>query len=228
MAFGTKIQSTSGSTSATFAAAPKAGNLLVFLAASTANVTFTAPTNWTGGTEVHASGGSSRGMQCSWKISDGSESGAISPASGSPTACVMVEYEGPFQAVPIDVENNQLTASGTTHTSPSVTPTSGKRRFMVGGCAVDATGRTWSTEQIGGVNAAEDVDVTWVLFSRVVSPTSGSYSAVATVSGAAVIGEAAIMIFIPAEVPLVTYPDGSEWQGQWRAVSQGMTPPQHG
>lgn len=200
MAFGAKVQSTSGAASATFGAAPTSGNLLVFMAASTANVTFTAPTGWTGGTAVHASGGSSRGMQMSFKISDGSETGAISPASGSPTACVMVEYAGPFDVSPLVVENNQLTGSGTTHTTPAVSSSTDPKPpgLIVAGCAVDATGRTWSTELVNSsaTGVVEDIDATWVLFSLAVAALgSGNYNAAAAVSGAAVIGEAGIMVF---------------------------------
>jgi hypothetical protein len=168
------------------------------MAASTASVTFTAPSGWNGGTAVSASGGSARGMQMSWKISAGTETGAISPASGSPTNCVMVEYQGPFDASPLAAENCQLTASGTTHTTPTVTPTASKAPgLVVAGCAVDATGRTWSTEQVNSsaTGVVEDVDATWVLFSLPTASIATSYNAVATVSGAAVIGEAGVMVF---------------------------------
>jgi hypothetical protein len=199
MSFGAKVQSASGTTSATFGGAPVAGNLLVFMAASTASVTFTAPSGWNGGTAVSASGGSARGMQMSWKISAGTETGAISPASGSPTNCVMVEYQGPFDVSPLDVENCQLTVSGTVHTSPTVTATATKPPgLIVGGCAVDATGRTWSTEDVNSSTSGvvEDVDATWVLFSKAVTAlAAANYTIDATVSGAAVIGEAGIMVF---------------------------------
>ena len=56
----------------------------------------------------------------------------------------------------------------------------------MGGCATDATGLTWSTEQVNGVatGVVEDVDASCVLFSQVVPSTTGTYNVTATVSTA--------------------------------------------
>src|SRR5678809_1376386 len=197
MAWGDKVQGASGTTNATFAGTPVAGNLLVCLAFSTAAVTFTAPTGWTGGTAVAGSGGSARGFQLSWKVSDGTETAAIAPASGTPSGVCIVQILGPFDPTPLDVQNAQLTVSGTVHASPAVTPTAGVKRLVVAGCAVDATGRTWATERVNAsvTGVVEDVDASAVLFHLVVASTTGSYTADATVSSTAVIGEAGIAIF---------------------------------
>lgn len=203
MAFGTAVQVNSGTTNATFGAAPKAGNLLVMLAFSTSNVTFVGPANWTDGTAVAVSGGSARGSRVSWKVSDGTETGALAPSSGTPSGVLIAEYEGPFPKTPLDIENAAGTASGTLHTSPTVAPASGHLRLLVGACAVDATGRTWSTERVNTstTGVAEDRDASGVLFHLVIASTTGTYNCDATVSGAAVVGQAHIQIFTPLFTP---------------------------
>lgn len=216
MAFGDKIQSASGTTSATFGGTPKKGSLIVFFAASTANVTFTAPAGFTGGTAVAASGGAARGSQMSWKVSAGTETGAISPASGSPTNCIMVEYTGPFENPPNDVlgvggvaEDNVLQVSNTTFQSGVVDiPASsiGQLRLVVCAYAVDATGRTWSNEKVVGLPAVEDIDATWVMFSMAYIVAGTSQFANADVSGTTIEGETAIAVFIPLIFPSVNAP----------------------
>lgn len=205
MAWGVKVQSAGGASSATFGAAPTAGNLILYWCASQSNVTFAAPTGWTGGTEVHESGGAARGALLSWKIADGTETGAISPSSGTAGRSHLIEYSADtdgFAATPLDVQNNNLTASSTVHTTPTVTPTSGVKRLIVCAAMVDATSQSWSLEDVNGstTGVVEDFEAGGsadsVFWSLVVASTSGTYNGSATVSITET-GAAAIAIFKP-------------------------------
>lgn len=225
MAFGDKVQSKGGTTSVTFTSTPTSGNLLVFLAASTANVTFTAPTGFTGGTAVAQSGGSALGMQMAYKISAGTESGAISPASGTATYCVIVEYRGPFAASPLEVQNAQINTAGQTQASPNVSPTTGVTRLCVGGAMQDNTTQTWTEGTEGFPNTGagaliEDHDEKGTLTHIVADPT-GAVNFTGF-SNSAIAGAAGIMVFIPR--PRTTkntrsFPLGTEIGMNWRGAA---------
>jgi hypothetical protein len=200
MAFGDKIQSASGTTSATFGGTPVAGNLLVFLAASTANVVFTAPTGFTGGTARNQSGGSALGAQLSWKLSAGTETGAISPASGTATYCCLVELQGPFTSPPLDVQGSQINAAQQQQPSPSVAPATGVQRLAVGAAMQDGTAQTWTEGSSGFTNLSgalsEDIDAKGQIAHQL-----GSFSSTTVYTGfsdSAIAGVGMIAIFTPA------------------------------
>lgn len=202
MAFGDLVQLGRGTTSATLPSAPTSGNLLVFLAVDNGNQSFTAPTGWTGGTAVGVGGGNSRADQLSWKISNGTETGAISPATGTPNRSFIAEYTGPFAATPKDIENNQLEipdSGNNKHHSPVVTPTAGINALIVGFFGNDSTTNTWNTGQVNAssTGVSQDTagtDVVGALFHKVEASTSGTYEFTANAQGSAQ-GEAGIAIF---------------------------------
>jgi hypothetical protein len=207
VAFGDLVQAKRGTTSVTLTSAPTMGNLLVFSAYASSAVTFTAPTGFTAGTPVSTGGGSSRASQSFWKISAGTETGAISPATGTPTYCLIAEYAGAFAATPIDVENNQLVTTASSFDSPSVTPVSGVTRLLVASQGDEnAGGATWGlSPQFNGSSVGVLSDLSTgvgdgMLFHKVEASTSGSYVATDDTASNSGNGESAIMIFTPGTI----------------------------
>lgn len=130
MAFGDVVQSNEGlgttsTTSPTFATAPTSGNLVILAFASddyngTPNSPWTQPS---GGEQQTFHGG-----YLWYHISDGSNSYQYTIGSNSPSAWVLAEIEGPFDASPLDVSNGTLsTSGGSSLATPSVTPSTGDR-----------------------------------------------------------------------------------------------------
>lgn len=114
MAFGDTVQtsplgsSTSGEASATLSAGATAGNLLIFAVARATTTAITGDwgtiSGWTLGPASPADSGNMCGSLW-WKIAAGSETTAttaMTGEAGSWTATI-TEYEGPFDATPLDV-----------------------------------------------------------------------------------------------------------------------------
>jgi len=202
MAFGF-VQTKTGTTSATFTSAPTNGHLLVAyvynLAAGTPTITgWTALTNYTTG------GGSAQSCTMFWKISAGSETGAITPSTTSANI-VIIEYSGNATSSPVDVETAALpTNVGSAYTSSSLTPTSTVERlfvFAVGHKISNAVPTATVNGSSTGVNvrstgANTDVGVG----DLIIASTSGSYSAVVTFASGTGAGANSVAMFKPAPV----------------------------
>jgi hypothetical protein len=192
----------SASPAVTLNSAPISGHLLVAaIASSGETITIT---GWTALTIASQSGpvAVDYSIRLFYKKSDGSETTVTGSTENVGWTMAVAEYSGVDTTTQLDVENSQLTASGTTHTTPTVTPTSSVERLLVFATTANAGSRTWSTEQVNGsatgVNEREDNTqsaTTLQLSDLIITSTSGSYNAVATVSGAAAVGAAAIAMF---------------------------------
>lgn len=190
--------SSADSTTVTFSAAG-AGNLLVcFAIYGTSGAIGAVTPGWTALTAVN---NATQSCRMFYKIAAGGET-SFQVDGG---ALCMVEYSG-ITAVPLDVENAQATGSGTTHTTPTVTPTAGLDELVVFATGVKTTA-TWSTQQVNGssTGVAERVDFQTASHGAAqisdleVASTTGTYAGSAVSSGAAA-GTAAIALFKVAAV----------------------------
>lgn len=133
MAFGDTVQisplgsNTSGEASATLSAGATAGNLLVFVVSRAATTATSGDwgtiSGWTLGPFSPADGGNMCAAMW-WKIAAGSETSATTVSTdeiGAWTAKI-IEFEGPFDATPYDVEaDDETNVSSTTTTKASGT-----------------------------------------------------------------------------------------------------------
>ena len=129
----TLVQSNKGlSTSATtsgigFSVAPTAGNLIV-LAISADDYNVSPDTGWTQSSEMEQQ--TFHGGYLWWRISDGSNSFQYTISSAVNSAWVLTEFSG-VAASPYDASEGQFAATtGTTYTTPNITPTAGNRLLV--------------------------------------------------------------------------------------------------
>lgn len=197
MAFGDCVQAKTAAaigsnvdTTVVLTTPPVQGNLLVAFVAWNGTQTPTAAAGWTLCTVL-----ASPDNACfAYKIAAASESATQEPLtlSGSATKGVsLLEYQGPFQASPLDVEDAQV-QNGATKTTPGVDPVDGVQRLIVCAAVSDhGSGTSYSTQKIagstGGVTERTDFagqgSVSQSVWDRVVASTAaGSYNGSASAS----------------------------------------------
>jgi len=184
---------------ATLGTAATANNLLVAGIATDANSTATI-SGWNALTSANASGGSARSLRLFWKTAAGGETTVTSNTMNANKVMFVAEYAASMTQNPLDVENSQTTASGTTHATPTVTAGGAS-----GGLTIWATmtrdASTWSNGQYNssttGVTNEGGTTVGTACSIRLwdkQSNTNGSEVGQATSSGT-VVGAAAIAAF---------------------------------
>lgn len=186
-----KGSATAAQASATFGATCTTGNLII-VSISQGNVT-TIPTvtGYTALTSGAAgSGATSIYTQIFWKISAGTEKIITGSGGGTVNTMVVSEYSGIASVSPVDVENaNVAGVSGTTVTTPTLTPTAGLNELLIFSTAIrESVAATWSTEQVNGsatgVNERGDIQPgtgspAAQLSDLIIASTTGTYSATA-------------------------------------------------
>lgn len=195
-----------------------AGNLLVaFFAGSDVGCDTATITGWTALTGTGVTGGNPSALRTSRmfykKATGGEQTVTTSVVTQMQRSLIVAEYSGVDATTQLDVENNVVTNSGTTHTTPTVTPASGVERLVIIATIARSAG-LWSNELVNssatGVNEREDtqsLNSTAQLSDLDVISTSGSYSGSADTSIANT-GIAGIAIFSAAaaatQAPTVT------------------------
>lgn len=119
---------TTSSVTATFGFTATSGRLLVLTVSSEASIS-SAPSGWSqpsGSPQVN-----SIGHYLYYKVASGSETNAAFTISATAaTAWVVCEYDSIRTTSPVDASSGANTGSGTTYTTPTLTPASG-RRFVL-------------------------------------------------------------------------------------------------
>ena len=149
------VQNTSGSGTITIAKPSGVvdGDLLVaFFSEDTDTPRITAPAGWSpmAGTGINADGsivvGTSAVLQCFYKVASGEgASWGFTPSTSYTGVSGVVAYSGGDTSTPIDVAAGTSTASGTNHTSASITP-SVANTMLVGIWMVDSNAaNSWSS-----------------------------------------------------------------------------------
>lgn len=186
----------------TFNAAPTVGNVQVAWASASNNLTLSM-TGWNTGTCSAAGSGSSQRAGCMfWRIVVASHPAWGQTDSGSNSARIleMAEFSGIDTSNPLLTENSQITVSGSSHTTPSVSPTSSLNALVVTGYMVRAGGSWTAAEITTGQSSTEMQDRvvstlnTAALCYNDVASTVGNYVGTGT-SSSSNIGVGAIMVF---------------------------------
>lgn len=185
--------------------APTPGSILYCAMSSPSLVTFSL-SGWNKLTEASGgSGSTTRDLAIFWKIADGTET--TIQGSVANTAWCMGVIEEDHGGVML-AENNAITVSGVTHTTPAVTPR-GIMPFLVIIASCVRANSTWSGEQVNSSasGVTERVDVTngsnnalQISELYVTTPLQAGYTGVATSSGTNV-GSAAIAVFGATSLP---------------------------
>jgi hypothetical protein len=181
---------------ATLGTAATANNLLVAGVATDANSTATI-TGWNALTSAGASGGSARSLRLFWKTAAGGETAISSNTINANKVMFVAEYPASMTQNPLDVENSQTTASGTTHTTPTVSAAGAAGGLTIWACMTrDAS--TWSNGQYnasttgvaneGGTTVGTACSIRlWDKVSNSTGNNTGSGQSSGTVVGAAAI-----------------------------------------
>lgn len=149
------VQNTSGSGTITIAKPSGVvdGDVLIaFFSEDTDTPRITAPAGWSpmAGTGINADGsivvGTSAVLQCFYKVASGEgASWGFTPSTSYTGVSGVVAYSGGDTSTPIDVAAGTSTASGTNHTSASITP-SVANTMLVGIWMVDSNAaNSWSS-----------------------------------------------------------------------------------
>lgn len=185
-------------------AAPIAGNLLVaFITWSNTSAIATANPGWTIGTALNSQ---DSGVMA-WKIVGVGETATQGPVTLSinPNKDVsIIEYAGPWNATPLDVEGAQDSTPGnSTKTTPALNPVDGLSRLFVAAAYNNKNNATWSTHKVGGVTTGvtERVDYrgenSHTVWDRVLVTAPGTYNASA-VDTSNNTGGSFLAVFTPA------------------------------
>ena len=147
--------------SVTYDSTPTSGNLLVAFVATSSS---TAPTisGWTGLTTSSTGGATSRSVRILYKISNGTETTVTTNSINTLKFIAVSEYSGIDTTTPVDVENSNLTPTGTTtHTSPTISPTNNNGLVIFGSFAGSGSALTWTNHQVNssatGVTERQEV-----------------------------------------------------------------------
>lgn len=114
--------------SATWTTAATAGNLLLLIVAAD-DYAATPPTGWTQSTGCKQE--TFLGHYVWWKVAAGGETSVSYTIGSATTSCwITAEYSG-LSASPYDISNGQFAqSSGTSYTTPTITPTAGDRLII--------------------------------------------------------------------------------------------------
>jgi hypothetical protein len=200
---------------------PTQNNLLVAFVGSAQNFALTAVSSgWTALTGLNTgAGGSQVSARVFYKIAGSSESTTFTAQSSGSNGwnASILEYRGINITTPLNAENIQVTASGTTHATPNVASSGAGAGLIVAMAFARVNTTTFSGQQInssstgvteqldfGGTNASTTV------YDRHIGSLSGSYQGQAT-SATSAVGAGALVIFnVDATTPVIDAVSGTD------------------
>src|SRR5687768_3451059 len=187
-----KGSSALATTTASFASATTAGNLIV-LAFASDDYNGTPGAGWTQSTGMEQQ--TFHGGYVWWRISTGETSFQYTIGSATNSAWVIAEFSG-VDATPYDVSNGQFVqTSSASYTTPSITPSTGNRLLvaMMGGSvggSTDLSGYSWGSWlnsfthiDSRGSNGGGTNDLVGIAYRTVTGDGSTGYSSGATATG---------------------------------------------